>query len=166
MIADINYGKDIEGEEYRELLKWCFNCSTCFSLIDYRFSKRNPTRALSELSPYLISKLETTYYSDYDKCFQKGMGLETGMVPTTYAFRCCEETRKWAFEQSDSLFGWGAFPLEDICFYRDDHSVVLRSISHEAICSVNCTQEEAERFPNKQRWNIQAETEMDDDWCI
>lgn len=165
MLLGIDYRTIIEGEEYHKFIDWCFRYSSCFSLLrGCSGVKDSRTTVKEDLSLYLILKQKTEYYDGYDSCFREGMKSDAGRIPTTYLYCCCEESQKRIQKESDSLFGWKHLPLEDICFYRDDHTTLLQTVSHEGICWISCTKEEYNRLPNKERWDIQSETEIDSEW--
>ena len=115
---------DISGEDYKELIHWCFNNSTYFSLI-----YKEKAKEIKTLEKYKVSSFYTHSWPESPYCSDGGimciyftdMGAEK--VLSNYVSGLFE----W-----ESVFG-GENP-EDLAFYRKDKSLLFSSIIHEGEC--------------------------------
>jgi len=128
---------DMKGEDYRRFISTCFKYSTCFSLI---------FRPDDENIPYLVKRLPYDKQRDlyeYDQyvikrgisdCWAGQPG--TGLIGEVRYYPCCSETMEMLYRFSDSLFKFrfssdAGYNPEDLCFYREDGSVLFAMDIHE-----------------------------------
>lgn len=116
---------DIKGERYQQLIDVCLRYSTYFSLVYCEESM--PIKDLDDnlFISTMTNHWPGTWSGDYYK-----IGL----------YRCNPATDKLLKTHVNSLFSWvyhgGNHNPEDLTFYRNDKSVFLYTVAHEAMATL------------------------------
>lgn len=121
--------KEIRDERYRQLIDLLKDICSVFSLSVYKDGEQSKkiNNFINGLNKYKISK-------------DSNEAQKTIM----YSFKLNSESVEIIKNVTDSIYGWlQPYLPEDLCFYRNDGSVVLDSLTHHKIILINLTMEEA-----------------------
>lgn len=110
------------GATYEALVDFCCALSSRMIFV-VRDTHPNIEAALDVLRPDLISIERVRRWP--------GTELLYGGEATAYRHRVTPHLRSVLKAQVTSLFEWNGFLPEDPCFFRDDETVLLTTISHE-----------------------------------
>ena len=121
-------GADICGEDYRELINYCFKHCTAFS---FSFHSKESESYLGNVTPFFEKSLLPEDYTG-----------KNGIIWLQHKniYFCNEQLRSLLLQNVQSLFDWKlsgnkAIPEpEDLCFYRQDGSGMFWSCTHEGEC--------------------------------
>ena len=128
---------DITGENYRMLINACFDYAPFFSSTIFEAD-------IPELRPY-IWRVQVE-----EDCFKPGKHYKT------VYYHCCQGSKDYLCQTPHSLFYWKGSWLtpENLCFYRADGSILLRSIAHDQDCYVYLQGEDINKFLPIAPWRI------------
>ena len=157
---------DLYGKKYTNLIQWCFSIASCLSFEDclQKVGSVPAKKYLDELSENLVFARTASYFKGYDDCVDAIMSQHYSMVPSFYLFACNAKTEQFVLQDSRTLFSWMNEPLQNLCFYRSDKTILLRTVSHEGICALNCHGYEYKTLPNRDNWTVSDADYFDDSW--
>lgn len=131
IFGDCDDELDITGEDYKELLKVCFEYCESFSFMLWGPDLRKIEESIpEELEEYRIEAEDNALnlyvrYSGYKD---------------VRCYCACPETHGLILGMNDSIFswinGWGHKKPEDIAFFREDGSIFMHCVNHDGECSL------------------------------
>ena len=152
--------QDIEGEKYKELLKFCFERSKYFSFRFFHGRVEIPKHFFDIQLPKNHTCLE--WWNEHSRYYIKN-GIE--ICDDIMLLEITSDVKQWIENVSDNLFSWidaswGFNNPEDPAFYREDGSILFHSVIHEGICELRLTEDEekeASHILKASRWELKKE---------
>lgn len=120
-----------KSENAKEVLKLCFDYADRFTMTYSQFPMLDVNRfAVKSLYPYYEYGFKTSKWFGYE--------MEENDPLRVKVYSVCDETRKLAIENTESIFEPFAAneqnqSIEDICFFRNG-KLLFGTISHESVC--------------------------------
>lgn len=163
MTASLPHAVNLVGEEYYDLIEWCFRHATAFSL-----KASNPDsemydvekEALKILEPHAVLRTDTKFDRiGLLSCFDESVDC-IGWA-SMILYRCCKESKKYFLEKRTALYNYsndekkGLYSLQDPCFYLRNQQTLLYTVEHESICWISHQKENVlEELKSKEKWVI------------
>ena len=142
---------NISGNQYIELLEFCFQYSNYFSLTFLHpqsgtVNMRLGSEKMEQLDPYIYDSFET---KDEPWYFE-------GPNATIKIFYNNEKTKQIILDHTNSLYEWSTYEHrnpEDLSFFRSDGSVLFHLLEHEGLATIyNNDYEIVPEFALKTPW--------------